>query len=478
MRDLTIESRLAALYRNLTGRDALKIAQLSSSGSERRYYRITGVDRTVIGTWHPVKEETRAFVAFSKHFRALNLRVPEVFAVDEDELSYLQEDLGDTSLFDMMKPGEPPGDQVSGLLRQAVRELARFQVGAGRSLDYRNCYPRQSFDRQSIQWDLNYFKYCFLRPHTQFNEQRLEDDFERLVQHLLAAPAHHFMYRDFQSRNIMVRNGETWYIDFQGGRKGPLAYDLASLLFQARAGIPQKLRRDVEEEYMQSLIRMGIEPDKELLPYYHGFILMRLLQVLGAYGFRGLVQRKPHFIASIPYAIEKVRWWLDQDGLKAEMPELTSCLESIVRLKQYEPVSSPAGVLTVEVSSFAYKDGIPPDTGGHGGGFVFDCRALPNPGREERYKELTGFDPEVVQFMEPSPEVGEFMQNAFRLVDQAINNYLSRGFTRLSVAFGCTGGQHRSVYCAERLGRMIRDNYPAHRVVLRHNAAGITREMP
>lgn len=463
-------SSMLALFREWSGEEAVSIVHLPESGSERKYFRLEGSEKHAIGVYHPVQEETAAFLSFSAHFRHAGLNVPQVYGIDSTAETYLIEDLGNLSLFSLINSQEEFGGQPFRQLQKSLAALIRFQAVAGKTLDYSVCYPRSAFDAQSVMWDLNYFKYNFLKLHLLFHEQKLEDDFQRLTGFLLKAPGEYFMYRDFQSRNILIRDDEPWFIDYQGGRRGPLPYDVASLLFQVRARIPDDYREKLESHYCGELSGLGIDPDLEFRPYYHGFILIRLLQVLGAYGFRGLIQKRSHFLESIPFAIDRLQWWVSHSSLPVEIPELRKALEKLAATTKYPDIESAgkAGPLTVDLYSFSYRDGIPPDYSGHGGGFVFDCRSLPNPGREERYRTFTGKDPVIIQYLGHYPEINAFIDDASGLVERAISAYLEKGYTKLSVAFGCTGGQHRSVYCAEKMAVRLAARFPAIRVRLRH----------
>jgi aminoglycoside/choline kinase family phosphotransferase len=468
-----MEQALEQLFQNHFGRSVDSVVSLKSDGSGRKYWRMSGGGRTAVGVHGPDVDENRAFLVFSRHFRAAGLAVPEVYAEDPAQGIYLLEDLGDVTLFEFLgqqrKPGEFPPAAVD-LYAKVVRELPRFQIDAGRTLDYDVCYPRPSFDQRSILWDLNYFKYYFLRlAGVPFHEQALEDDFQRFAAFLLEAGQDYFMYRDFQSRNIMVRAGEPWFIDYQGGRRGPLQYDIASLLYDAKADIPPEVRDQLLATYLDAAAAIAPLDRERFLHYYHSYVLVRIMQALGAYGLRGFYERKTHFLQSIPYAIRNLEYLLRKAHLPVEIPALQAVFRALVASSRLRHFGEAELQLTVRVHSFSYKDGPPPDDSGHGGGFVFDCRALPNPGRSEQFALLTGQDREVEEFLAGQEAVGEFLRHVFALVDQSVENYRSRNFTHLSVAFGCTGGRHRSVYCAERLAEHLRRQQPV-RVKLVHLA--------
>jgi aminoglycoside/choline kinase family phosphotransferase len=458
---------LSALFERRFGSPA-KVRPLRGElgGSGRRIFRLTSGKIGAIGILYNVREENVAFLAFSKHFRRHGLPVPEIYAQDLDQGAYLEEDLGDTTLFEFLSANRTGKDIAAPAIeayRKVVGVLPRFQVEAGRDLDYGVCYPRASFDHQSIAWDLNYFKYYFLRlAGIPFNEQALEDDFGRLTEFLLAAPRDYFLYRDFQSRNIMLREGRPWFLDYQGGRKGALQYDIASLLFDSKADLPPELRRELLEEYLQRLSGF-VELDRAaFLHYYYAYVYVRLMQAMGAYGFRGFYEHKLHFLQSVPYALKSVRWLLEHAELPIALPTLMDAFRAMVASEKLRSLPSEAQqasqpkTLTVRIFSFSFHKGLPNDESGHGGGFVFDARSLPNPGREERYKPLTGKDSPVIEYLSREESVRQFFATAAALVDSSLSNYQTRGFKNLMVSFGCTGGQHRSVYLAEELARHLR----------------------
>lgn len=467
---------LSRLFREKFGSAPASLLPLEGDGSNRTLYRLVGEDyETAIGVMGPDAEENRAFLGFSRAFRSIDLPVPEIYAVDEGAGAYLEEDLGDTTLFDALgaarirEGGEMPAS-ILPVYRRVVEELPRFQVEGGRVVDYSVAYPRAAFDRQSILWDLNYFKYHFLKlAHVPFNEERLERDFKRFASFLLRADTGHFLYRDFQSRNIMLREGDPWFIDYQGGRKGALQYDIASLLYDAKAALPEPVREQLLGHYLDALER-HVEVDRERFrEFYRGYVLVRIMQAMGAYGYRGFYERKIRFLQSVPPAIDNLERVLEGDGLPVELPELSAVFQRIRDSSALRQRSSrPRPGLTVHIGSFSYRHGYPEDTGGHGGGFVFDMRALHNPGRYAEYAELSGLDAPVVEFLESVAEVGDYWEHVRALIDGQVSTYLSRGFTSLSVHFGCTGGQHRSVYFADRLERYLRQRFPGVNVELVH----------
>jgi aminoglycoside/choline kinase family phosphotransferase len=471
-----LEQSLKVLFESRFGEPVESVVLLKGDASDRKIFRLTAASRTAIGVVNPDALENRAFLEFSRHFRTCGLPVPEIYSVDLDRRMYLEEDLGDTTLFQFLTVNRVEGglsNETLDLYRTVVRLLPRFQIEAGRTLNYDACCPRSSFDKQSMLWDLNYFKYYFLRlAKVPFSEQALEDDFERFTDYLLDAERRFFLYRDFQSRNIMVRDGRPHFIDYQGGRRGALQYDVASLLFDGKADLPFEVRDELLERYLEAAEKLEPIDRKAFLAYYPGFVYIRIMQAMGAYGLRGFYERKHHFLASIPYAIRNLEYLLRTAELPVEVPELRQVWRRLIASSSLRQFGTASLKLTVRIQSFAYKDGVPTDEKGHGGGYVFDCRVLPNPGRFDRYAKLTGRDESVIAFLENDPAVREFIGHVVALIDRTVENYQQRNFTDLLVAFGCTGGQHRSVYCAERLARHLREQFQVN-VEVRHLAQEI-----
>ena len=440
-------------------------------GSGRKIIRLAGGKQSAIGILYGVREENVAFLEFSRHFRRHGLPVPEIYAEALSDGAYLEQDLGNTTLFEFLskhRTGENVAPAAVEAYRKVVAVLPRFQVEAGRDLNYKVCYPRGSFDRQSIAWDLNYFKYYFLRlAGIPFNEQALEDDFSRLTKFLLSAPHDYFLYRDFQSRNVMLPGGDPFFLDYQGGRKGALQYDIASLLYDAKADLPPELRQQLLDHYLNTLAGF-IELDRDaFMQHYYAYVCVRILQALGAYGFRGFYERKAHFLQSVPYALKNVRWLLHNVKLPIALPTLMEAFNSMLASEKLQALASEADNLVVQIFSFSFHRGWPKDESGNGGGFVFDGRSLPNPGREERFKGLTGRDAPVIDYLNQQESVHQFFASVLSLVDASVNEYQRRGFKHLMVSFGCTGGQHRSVYLAEQLAKRLRGRNGVD-VVLRH----------
>jgi aminoglycoside/choline kinase family phosphotransferase len=429
-------------------------------GSGRVIVRLAGGKFSAIGIQYSVREENVAFLEFSRHFRRHGLPVPEIYAEDLSQGAYLEEDLGDTTLFEFLglnRAGEAIAPAAVEAYRKVVGLLPRFQVEAGHDLNYKVCYPRSSFDRQSIAWDLNYFKYYFLRlAGIPFNEQALEVDFSRLTKFLLTAPHETFLYRDFQSRNVMLREGQPYFLDYQGGRRGALQYDIASLVFDGKADLPPELRKELLDHYLDCLGGYIDLKREAFMEHYYAYVYVRILQALGAYGFRGFYERKPHFLQSVPYALKNLSWLAQNVKLPIALPALMDALQVMSASKKLQGLASSAEVLKVRIFSFSFHREMPTDESGNGGGFVFDARSLPNPGREERFREMTGKDAPVIEYLSQQASVHQYLASVLSLVDASVSQYQGRGFKNLMVSFGCTGGQHRSVYLAEQLARHLR----------------------
>ena len=440
-------------------------------GSGRAIVRLAKGQCSAIGIVYPVREENVAFLEFSRHFRRHGLPVPEIYTEDLSLGAYLEEDLGDTTLFEFLgkhRTGEAIAPEAVDAYRRVVAVLPRFQVVAGRDLNYKMCYPRASFDRQSITWDLNYFKYYFLRlAGVPFNEQALEDDFGRLTRFLLSADHDYFLYRDFQSRNVMLRDGQPFFLDYQGGRKGALQYDIASLLYDGKADLPPELRQQLLDHYLDCLGEY-IKVDRDaFMEHYYAYVYVRILQALGAYGFRGFYERKVHFLQSVPYALKNLRWLAHHAKLPIVLPALMDAFEGMLASEKLLSLASSAESLKVRIFSFSYHREAPTDDTGNGGGFVFDARSLPNPGREERFRQLTGKDAAVIDYLSQQGSVHQYLASVLSLVDASVSGYQRRGFKNLMISFGCTGGQHRSVFLAEELAKHLRGSNGVE-VVVRH----------
>ncbi|MDP2237514.1 MAG: RNase adapter RapZ [Bacteroidales bacterium] len=472
-----IQLQLNELFTQITGTQSLYLAPLAESGSTRKYFRIAGIMTSFIGVFNPNIEENRAFFSYAESFKKVGLPVPEVLAISADESFYLQTDLGEVSLFELAGKAIDSGglnDSVIAFYKEALNNLVLFQCDAHKQIDYSKSWPTAVFNKKSILDDLYYFKYYFVKLHPEIscNESLLDADFENFANFIASSPSDFFMYRDFQARNIMILEGKTWFIDFQGGRMGPLQYDVVSLLYQVKAQLPEKLREDLIEHYLRQLSNCLDVAEIQFRKFLPSFIYLRLMQVMGAYGFRGIIQRKQHFLESIPFSILELEQQLKLHQFANELPELSSVLLQLVQLKSLYPVKEKTKTkdLTIQLSSFSYKKkGIPYDQSGNGGGFVFDCRALPNPGREAGYKMQTGKDPAVIAFLEKHNVVSVFLDHVFSILRITIDDYTQRKFSNLMISFGCTGGQHRSVYCAEKTAVWMHKNFPEVNVILQHN---------
>jgi aminoglycoside/choline kinase family phosphotransferase len=489
--------KLLELYKQWAGAEPARVEKLPVAGSNRDYYRLAATDgSTVVGVIGTSRDENHAFIYLTNHFAKRRLPVPAVLSVSDDELRYLQTDLGSVSLFDAIAGGRAAGGRYTvkekELLIRTIRELPNFQVRGARDLDFCNCYPQPEFDEDSVLFDLNYFKYCFLKAtDLDFHELKLEANFRLFAKDLTSEPCDSFLYRDFQARNVMLDDsGNPYFIDYQGGRKGPYYYDLASFLWQASAKYSHKLRRELVAEYYQSLKNYVEVPSvRHFVNRLSLFVLFRTLQVLGAYGFRGYFERKKHFIDSIPPAIQNLRELLELDCFP--YPYMVDMLRRLTELPQFARIEQPAlsradgyrtagsnvyeahpqdgpatfskydgkGPLVVRVFSFSFRNGIPEDESGNGGGYVFDCRSTHNPGRYEPYKKLTGLDEPVIRFLEDDGEILAFLDSVYKLADAHVDRYIQRGFTDLMFSFGCTGGQHRSVYSAQHLAEHIHGKF-------------------
>jgi len=464
------KNEIIQLFENHFNEKAESVEMLPASGSYREYCRLFSSSKTVIGAFNADIKENTAFLSFSYHFKINDLPVPEVFAVSADLKKYLLEDLGDITLFDFLssvREKEGFSENIISEYKKVLKVLPKIQVVAGKDLDYSVCYPRSAFDKTSMMWDLNYFKYYFLKlAKIQFDEQALEDDYQAFCDYLLSADSNYFLYRDFQSRNVMLKNGEVYFIDYQGGRRGALQYDLASLLYDGKADIPQFVRQQLFDFYITELKKYIPVNDTDFTAYFKGFVLIRIMQAMGAYGFRGFYEKKEHFLKSIPFALKNLEILLEDLALPVKLPELLNVLNQLIHSEVLKEIGQTKSNLTVTVSSFSYKNGYPADNSGNGGGHVFDCRALNNPGRYPEFKNLTGKDLEVQEFLEQKSEIGVFLNAVQIIVDQSVKTYLERNFTNLSISFGCTGGRHRSVYSAEKVAEHLRNNFPVNVVVI------------
>jgi aminoglycoside/choline kinase family phosphotransferase len=458
---------VAQLYKQWSGSEPENIDVLPQSGSDRRYLRLHHPAKpSVIATCGANIPENETFIYFSEHFKTKGLNVPQILAVSDDKTIYLQEDLGNISLLDIL---EQKGytDEVYGLFRESLHQLARLQILGDEGVDYNRCLTNKEFGKQAIMADLLYFKYYFLDAlRKPYDKQKLIDDFDALSNYLTYTEYKYFMFRDFQSRNIMVKeDGSVHFIDYQGGMKGAPQYDVASTIWQARANLPDEWKSSLLEEYMSSFEQITQSSlDRNVFQsQYNGYVLIRLLQVLGAYGFRGLFERKAQFLTSIPLALNNLKWFIENNSLGIVVPEfrrvLSLCIEEDI-IQRFTPIQADESTpLVVKICSFSYRSGCPTDNSGNGGGFVFDCRGIDNPGRHDQYKTIHGRDKPVMEYLERQTRMLDFLNSVFDIVDISVEEYIRRGFTNLSVNFGCTGGQHRSVYAADALARHLRNKY-------------------
>lgn len=470
---IPVEKNLTKLFEKWAQEKKIFFSPLPPSGSSRRYYRIKSKNKTAIGVFYPSQKENIAFLHFSRHFFKKGLKVPQIYAQDLRKKIYLIEDLGDQTLFSLLsekRRGKKISKSITKIYHQIIKELILFQTKGGEGLDYNKCYPREKFDKQSMLWDLNYFKYYFLKlAKISFDEQKLEKNFHYFIDYLLKAQRNFFLYRDFQSRNIMIKNNTPYFIDYQGGRKGALQYDLASLLFDSKAALPNSLRKELLEFYISEIEKNKKIKKGEFAKYFYPYALIRILQAMGSYGFRGFYEGKTHFLQSIPYALKNLTFILENLDLPKSNKYLISILKALTKsseLKSFKKINN--NYLTITINSFSYKKNIPQDRSGNGGGFVFDCRALNNPGRMKKYKEFDGCHPKIIKFFEKQKDIKKFLTNVYSLVDQSVKVYQERNFTNLMINFGCTGGQHRSIYCAEQLGKFLRRKYKTIKVIIQH----------
>lgn len=461
----------STLFLNKFGKQPVTIDKLPPSGSYREYYRLISGSDSAIAAFNEDHKENQAFVYLTNHFYSKGLPVPEIYGEKLDEDIYLLEDLGDDMLLSFMEKQNyykyGVNAEIVNAYKQTLDDLIRFQVEGTKGLDYSVCYPRHAFDRQSMMWDLNYFKYYFLKlAKVPFNEQLLEDDFNTLCDHLLSADCSYFLYRDFQSRNIMVKNGKSYFIDYQGGRKGAIHYDIASILFEAKTHLPAFVRDELLNHYLKSLEAFAGISKETFMQHYYGYVYIRMMQAMGAYGFRGLYEKKPLFLQSIPPVLNHLEWLVNNVELPIHVPELTKVWKILVDSDYLKTTAKAQYSLTVNINSFSYRRGIPVDESTNGGGYVFDCRAIHNPGKYEKYKNLTGTDKEVIQFLEKDEEVKAFLNDVYSLTDRSVEKYMERGFTSLMVNFGCTGGLHRSVYSAEMLKKHLSEKFKKRDIIL------------
>jgi len=465
---------ICELYKDWKGKEHKQLDVLPQSGSERRYFRLYDTTQSVIGTYGANIRENETFIYFSNHFRKRNLPVANILAVNDTTTAYLQEDFGDRSLLHILEQKKFT-NEVYLLFKRSLETLAELHVKGDQELNYNLCLTNAEFGKQAIMADLLYFKYYFLdalrRP---YDKQKLIDDFEALSTYLTHTEYKYFMFRDFQSRNILVKeDASIHFIDYQGGMKGAPQYDVASMLWQARANLPDEWKESLLVDYMNSFEGLiGSSLERNIFrSQYNGYVLIRLLQVLGAYGFRGLFERKAQFLTSIPLALKNLKWFFENQSLGIAVPEFSKVLSICVSdevVEHFAPLQANEQTpLVVKICSFSYRQGIPQDESGNGGGFVFDCRGILNPGRIQEFKTMHGRDKSVMDYLEQQTRMSEFLNSVFDIVDITVEDYIGRGFESLTVSFGCTGGQHRSVYAADALARHLRNKFKV-KIELKH----------
>ena len=453
------------MFASFSREPVTSIDKIPQSGSNRIYFRLKTSSQSFIVTHGNNIQENLAFIYFSRHFKRAGSPVPSILAVSSDHALYIQEDFGDTSLLNKLEQ-YGYNEYVYGLFQKSLKALASLQIAGHEGLDYGHCLTSREFGKQAILSDLLYFKYYFLDTlQIPYDKEKLIEDFDALSTYLSYVDHKYFMFRDFQSRNIMIQEDEVHFIDYQGGMRGALQYDVASMLWQAKAELPGEWKNSLLEYYMDCVEEVLRKPVDRIrfVSQYNGYVLIRLLQVLGAYGFRGLFERKAHFLISIPLALKNLKWFLANKQVGIVLTEFERLLQLITKdeiISRFEPLHADENTpLTVRINSFSYKNGIPGDASGNGGGFVFDCRGILNPGRIETFKTQTGRDKAVKDYLEQETKMPEFMNSVYDMVDISVEDYIRRGFENLVVSFGCTGGQHRSVYAADALARHLKNKF-------------------
>lgn len=460
-----VKEEITALFKSFSKEAITNIEKLPQSGGDRVYYRVFTTGQNFIATYSTNLRETETFLYFTDTFKNAGAPVPEIYAVKADKTLYIQEDFGNASLLNVLEM-EGLNDSTKDLYKKTLRSLAQLQINGDKDLDYTQCITGKEFGKQAILSDLLYFKYYFLDTlKIPYDKEKLGNDLDELSEYLNRADHKYFMFRDFQSRNVMVQK-DVFFIDYQGGMKGALQYDVASLLWQAKAGLTDEWKNELLEYYISCAEKeLNQKIDRErFLSQYNGYVLIRLLQVLGAYGFRGLFERKAHFLTSIPLALRNLKWFLQNKKIGISVPEFERMLNLIVGdevILKFEPVKATQdSPLTVRIKSFSFlKTGYPKNVADNGGGFVFDCRGILNPGRIDEHKQETGRDKPVQNYLTEKTRMDEFLAGVFSVVDISVEDYIKRDFEHLEINFGCTGGQHRSVYAADATARHLRNKF-------------------
>lgn len=453
-------NNLSELFYRTFGVMPENIEKMPLSGSNREYYFLVADQTRCVGTIGKELKENQAFINFTKTFSDAGFNVPTILSVSDDQMSYLQSYIEGDSLFDILEKHRNsdgcPNNTVFDYYKRVIEVLPKFQVEGFKKIDFDKCYPRKCFDKTSLMWDFNYFKYYFLKTaHVFFDEQLLENDFNTLADYLCGVDNSFFMYRDFQSRNIIISHGEPYFIDYQGGRRGAAQYDIASLLYDGKAALPPETRLELLDLYIKKLNDIHHVNSEKFKRDFNGFALARIMQACGSYGYRGFFEKKTHFLASIAPAMKNLEYLLDNSMPDISINHLKQCLKQLINSDFLHSLTPSANVLTVRVESFSFRKGVPYDPSGNGGGFVFDCRAIHNPGRYEKYRTMCGKDQEVKEFFAKESDMDLFCNLINQTVDLAVEKYLLRGYKNLAVFTGCTGGQHRSVYCAESIANHL-----------------------
>ena len=468
----TVKEQIENLFNRNSSQKIINLEKLPKSGGDRIYFRLTTIEQSFIAAYNLNIKENETFLYFSNHFKKINAPVPSIFIVNDEQTIYIQEDFGCDCLLDILETyGECENSKK--LYQKSLKALAYLQIKGDEYLDYKKCITSKEFGKQAILSDLLYFKYYFLDTlKMPYDKEKLGDDFEALSSYLNHADHKYFMFRDFQSRNIMIQNNEPYFIDYQGGMKGALQYDVASLLWQAKADLSDEWKNNLLQYYIDCVEQELVETvDRtRFVSQYNGYVLIRLLQVLGAYGFRGLFERKAHFLTSIPLALRNLKAFLLHNKMGISVPEFERILSLIVEdeiVHRFQPIKATEKTpLVVNIKSFSFlKSGYPKNVSDNGGGFVFDCRGILNPGRIEEHKKETGRDKPVQDYLIEKTRMEEFLAGVFSTVDISVEDYIKRNFEVLEVNFGCTGGQHRSVYAADALARHLKNKYGVKTVV-------------
>ena len=332
------EKILVSSFRKVTGCAPTCITRLRSHASERRIYRLISRDLSIIGIINPSKSENDTFVSFAHHLTRKALPIPHIYLYIPEEHLYLEEDLGDETLFDVLaaeriRTGESFPAYAEELYKQSLEYLTRFQVECSKDFDFSLCHPERQLVPGSFTRDCSSFATNLVaKLLPSFDITRLAADFATLIAYLEVPQSSFLVHRDFQSRNIMIRENNPYFIDFQGGCKGPLQYDVVSLLYQSSTQLSPETRRNLLQHY-SSVIKKLITLEASLFDsYYSGFIISRMLEVLGVYGRQGLGTGKEYFTKSIPIALTTLAQELVSPQLALKLPALRSCVERLLSI--------------------------------------------------------------------------------------------------------------------------------------------------